>query len=121
MQTRVAYNGDGYLAVILNSIVHFVMYLYYGLIAAFPGYTPSWKRWVTRLQMGQFCIMISQGCYLLLVCPHPGWQMSVLYISYISFLLFLFNAFSARTYSKPEPSPRLCRDRVFLICLRFAT
>ena len=37
LQTLIAYNGDGFLAVILNSFVHLVMYSYYGLIAAFPG------------------------------------------------------------------------------------
>jgi hypothetical protein len=38
-------NGDGYLAIVLNSVVHFVMYLYY-LIVAVSSYTPPWKRCV---------------------------------------------------------------------------
>lgn len=102
LQTLIAYNGDGFLAVILNSFVHLVMYSYYGLIAAFPGYSPPWKCWVTRLQMIQFCCMIGQGCYMLAVCPNPGKRVTVLYISYIVFLLGLFNAFSRKTYSAGE-------------------
>jgi hypothetical protein len=47
------------------------MYSYY-LIVAITGHTPSWKRYVTRLQMTQFTVMISQGGYMLWTCPDPG-------------------------------------------------
>ena len=54
-------NGDGYLAILLNSFVHFVMYGYY-LIVLTTGQTPPWKRLVTVLQQTQFIIMMTQVC-----------------------------------------------------------
>ena len=103
LQVAVAYNGDGYLSIVLNSVVHLMMYSYYGLIAAFPGYSPPWKHWVTKLQMGQFCCMISQAGYMLTMCPHPGRRVTVMYAGYISFLLGLFLNFSQKAYANTSP------------------
>ena len=116
-------NGDGYLAIILNSCVHFVMYSYY-LIVAVTGRTPAWKRYVTHLQMAQFVVMMSQGSYSLWACPDPGRRVTQLCtcaspchragaarclsnrstamygtdVGYIAFLFALFAHFSSTTY-----------------------
>ncbi|KAK3579521.1 hypothetical protein CHS0354_028350 [Potamilus streckersoni] len=40
----------------LNSLVHIVLYCYYGLTALFPENPPQWKQRLTEFQILQFCI-----------------------------------------------------------------
>lgn len=40
----------------VNSLVHIVLYLYYGLAALRPDNPPKWKKAVTQVQIGQFII-----------------------------------------------------------------
>ena len=39
---------------LLNSIVHVVLYFYYGLTALYPDNPPQWKRQMTEIQILQF-------------------------------------------------------------------
>jgi hypothetical protein len=48
LNAAAAYNGDVYPTIIANSLVHFVMYGYYLLVALYPGYTP----WCARGHAG---------------------------------------------------------------------
>lgn len=40
----------------LNSMVHVVLYTYYGLSALYPDNPPKWKRFLTQFQIVQFII-----------------------------------------------------------------
>lgn len=54
-----SFSGDFYLPILLNSIVHVIMYSYYLLMVLkvkFP-----WKNLITILQLVQFCIIMTQN------------------------------------------------------------
>ena len=83
-----AAQGDVFFPVLINSIVHTLMYLYY-LLAAL-GARPSWGRYLTQFQMVQFVGMTSQALLILgFGCLYPA-RMSYLYLAYAFSLLFLF-------------------------------
>lgn len=45
-----------WLTLLVNGGVHTIMYVYYALCSA--GYKPAWKRFVTRLQIAQFVLIL---------------------------------------------------------------
>lgn len=57
--------GQAALGPCINSLVHFIMYGYYGLtgVKALPGLTGAVKPYITSLQMAQFVILLAQSCY----------------------------------------------------------
>ena len=63
MSPAPADNGDGYLAIILNSVVHFVMYLYY-LIVAVSNYIPPWKQYALASYMSHTSSAMSKFAML---------------------------------------------------------
>lgn len=95
---------NGFL-IILNSIVHIVMYTYY-LLATFPKLAPYlwWKRHITKIQIGQFVISLIYFAigYVLLprFCDNP--PMVPVFINLISstIFLFLFLSFYSVAYKK---------------------
>lgn len=82
---------NGFL-IVLNSLVHIVMYSYYYL-ATFPALVPYlwWKRYITRIQIGQFIAALSYFSlgYLLLprFCDDP--PMVAVVTNLLSALIFL--------------------------------
>lgn len=71
MVVRAGYAGDVYTTVVLNGVVHVVMYLYYLLTTL--GYHPPWRLWVTYLQLLQFILMnVTAGYLLYHGCPYPS-------------------------------------------------
>ncbi|XP_064544198.1 very long chain fatty acid elongase F-like [Drosophila montana] len=54
-----------------NSFVHTVMYFYYFISAMRPGLKGSlwWKKYITRIQIGQFIILFMQATLVLLFNP----------------------------------------------------
>ena len=53
---------------LLNSVVHVVMYGYYGLTAIYPLQDFSWKKRITQLQIAQFCLGLCHATYGYLYC-----------------------------------------------------
>lgn len=54
-----SFSGDFYLPILLNSVVHVVMYSYYLLMVLkvpFP-----WKSMITIMQLVQFCLIMGQN------------------------------------------------------------
>jgi len=94
----VAYDGDVYLTIVLNSFVHLVMYSYY-FFTTF-GISVPWKNYITILQMVQFLIMNAQAIYMIVfaACPFP-FRIMVAYLIYIISLFILFYDFYRKTYS----------------------
>jgi len=92
-------DGDIYLTIVLNGVIHFVMYGYY-LATAFNVSVPMFiKKSITNAQLIQFCCMETQGAYIIFGgCGSPR-NVVILYMVYISTMLALFLDFKRRTYS----------------------
>uniref|UniRef100_A0A3Q3WQG1 Elongation of very long chain fatty acids protein n=1 Tax=Mola mola TaxID=94237 RepID=A0A3Q3WQG1_MOLML len=86
--------GHSYFGPALNSLVHVVMYSYYGL-SAFPSIRPYlwWKKHITQLQLVQFFATMSHSlCAVMWPCGFPlGWL--YFQISYMVTLSLLFSNF----------------------------
>jgi len=97
---NIGYDGDIYATVIINSIIHFIMYTYYLLRTVNISVPKPIKALITNLQMFQFLIMNVQAIYLLInSCPYPR-RLTVFYLVYIVSLLALFRDFSKKEYGK---------------------
>jgi elongation of very long chain fatty acids protein 4 len=97
----VGYDGDIYLTIVLNGLIHTLMYTYY--FVSMHTKEIWWKPALTMGQMIQFCLMNLQALYLIFV---PGVQfprnITVAYLFYIITLLFLFAQFFVRSYMSPK-------------------
>ncbi|SCO93316.1 long chain polyunsaturated fatty acid elongation enzyme, putative [Plasmodium malariae] len=104
INTSVGYDGDIYYVITINSIVHFIMYLYY-FIASLKFSIPLFaKACVTYIQMIQFiCIMIptSSVLYLKYNSLYPRKLMALSFYYSIT-LLVLFAQFAYNAYIRPK-------------------
>ncbi|KAG7227413.1 hypothetical protein INR49_000418 [Caranx melampygus] len=92
--------GQSFLIGLINSLVHIVMYLYYGLAALGPSMAKYlwWKRYLTSLQLLQFFIVTIHTTYNLFAdCDFPD-SMNVVVLAYSLSLIALFSNFYYRTY-----------------------
>lgn len=102
------FTGDVYFIVGANSFVHFVMYGLYLLKSA--GYEPTWSKYVTQLQMTQFCFMLLHGFMYFYSttpdnpCAYPP-RIAGYYLFFITSLFALFLDFYFNRYTKREPAP----------------
>lgn len=89
----------------LNSFVHTVMYLYYGLSALGPSIQRFlwWKKYITKLQMLQFLLAITHGTRALLM-PNCVFPKSFLFLNMFNAFLFLalFYHFYKQSYLKTK-------------------
>jgi elongation of very long chain fatty acids protein 4 len=101
LNVQVGYDGDIYLTIVLNGLIHTLMYTYY--FVSMHTKEIWWKPALTMGQMIQFCLMNLQAVYLIFV---PGVQfprnITVAYLFYILTLLFLFAQFFVRSYMSPK-------------------
>ncbi|KAL2097574.1 hypothetical protein ACEWY4_006781 [Coilia grayii] len=77
-----------------------VMYLYYGLVALGPHMQRWrwWKRYLTSLQLLQFCIVTVHTTYNLFAdCNFPD-SMNVVVVAYSLSLIALFSNFYYQSY-----------------------
>lgn len=82
----------------LNALVHVVLYLYYGLTGI--GIYPQWKRQLTEIQLLQFFIDLVYA--LVGFAKHNFCSWGILYnLS----MIYLFGSFYVRTYINPRPPP----------------
>ncbi|KAK2580415.1 hypothetical protein KPH14_006166 [Odynerus spinipes] len=92
--------GHGTLIGLINSFVHIIMYTYYLLAALLPQYQKYlwWKKYITTLQMGQFCLAFLHSSQLILHdCGYPRWSV-ILTLPNAIFFYFLFNDFYKNAY-----------------------
>ncbi|XP_034945960.1 elongation of very long chain fatty acids protein 7 isoform X2 [Chelonus insularis] len=92
--------GHGTFIGVINSFVHIIMYTYYLLAAVFPDYQQYfwWKRYITTLQMGQFCLAFLHSFQLLFYdCAYPRWSL-ILILPNAMFFYFLFADFYKKAY-----------------------
>ncbi|WP_411023216.1 elongation of very long chain fatty acids protein, partial [Salmonella sp. s51228] len=102
--------GQSTLGAILNSIVHIVMYTYYGL-SSFPELRPFlwWKKHITHLQLIQFGSGVVLGAYTILTgCNFPMW-MQLTFVAYATSFLILFGNFYYQAYVKSNKSKKAKR------------
>ena len=97
------YDGDVYLTIVLNGLIHTVMYTYY--FVSLHTKNIWWKSVLTLCQMVQFIFMNAQAAIVLyLGCDYPK-NITHAYLYYILTLLFLFAHFYVVSYvwgSKPS-------------------
>ncbi|XP_017763310.1 PREDICTED: elongation of very long chain fatty acids protein AAEL008004 [Eufriesea mexicana] len=92
--------GHGTFIGVINSFVHIIMYTYYLLAALLPQYQKYlwWKKYITTLQMGQFCLAFLHSCQLLFYdCDYPKWSL-ILILPNAVFFYFLFADFYSNAY-----------------------
>ncbi|KAJ0180130.1 hypothetical protein K1T71_004721 [Dendrolimus kikuchii] len=96
--------GHGTLIGVINSFVHIIMYSYYMLAALGPKYRKYlfWKKYITTLQMLQFCIAFLHSSQLLFYdCGYPWWSV-VFTLPNSVFFYYLFFDFYYKAYGKAE-------------------
>jgi len=104
--------GDSYFSASLNSWIHVMMYGYYLWAAAAGKRNPTrkprwnepwfWRKYITRSQLLQFCIMFVQGWYVYLMVPdslYPQW-IALMLVIYMCTMLTLFGNFYLKAYTK---------------------
>lgn len=106
---KFAPGGNNALFPILNAAVHTIMYLYYGLAAIGPHMQKYlwWKRYLTKIQMLQFSIVIVHGLRTLFM-PDCHFPISFLILAQFNAILFLvlFASFYRQSYTK-KPGKQL--------------
>lgn len=103
---RHEFNGDGYLPILLNALVHFLMYSHY--LASAIGLATPWKPWLTSLQLTQFVLIASQNAISLSrgdSCGSP-YFLKLAMVGYMASMLLLFCNFFFHAYLLKKPSTR---------------
>ncbi|CAH1275571.1 unnamed protein product [Diabrotica balteata] len=94
--------GHGTLLGLINCFIHIIMYAYYFLSSLGPHFQKYlwWKKYVTSLQMIQFCIVFWHNFQVLFrQCDYPKF-LNVLLASQAAYFLYLFGCFYVNSYIK---------------------
>ncbi|CAG9759460.1 unnamed protein product [Ceutorhynchus assimilis] len=87
-----------------NTFVHILLYGYYYLAALGPNIQKYlwWKKYITRLQLIQFCLVFIHNTQLLVFdCDFPKWTV-LLTLPNAIFFYYLFNDFYKQSYDAPK-------------------
>jgi len=98
--------GSAIIPVVVNSLVHVIMYSYYGLSAVGPSMQKYlwWKRHLTRIQLIQFFVGVSIGIRLITSgCQFTRW-MQYVFSGYAFSFIILFGNFYLHEYIKGRKS-----------------
>lgn len=104
LNAQAFYDADIYFTIVLNGMIHFIMYGYY-LATTFNVKVPMFiKKCITNAQLVQFVCMETQGAYILYNgCDSPR-NIVIMYMAYISTMLVLFMNFKRQNYSSTKKS-----------------
>ena len=96
--------GLGTFHAMINSLVHMVMYSYYGLSAMGPKYQKYlwWKKYLTVFQMTQFVVVFSHMANIIIFhkdCVYPQ-AFKYIIASYGTMFFILFSNFWIKNYTK---------------------
>lgn len=97
--------GSVVVPIIVNSLVHVLMYTYYALAAVGPRMQKYlwWKRHLTKIQLIQFIIGVSIGIHLITSdCQFTRW-MQYMFSAYTLSFIVLFGNFYLHEYIKARP------------------
>ncbi|KAH9381021.1 hypothetical protein HPB48_008235 [Haemaphysalis longicornis] len=93
-------DGQGILGLLINQAVHVIMYTYYFLAALGPATRPYlwWKKYLTRLQIGQFAFVI--GHISIPIFYDCGYPKALCWLGIVQLVLglVLFANFYVQTY-----------------------
>lgn len=95
------YRGDVYFGALVNSFIHVIMYAYYA--AALVGIPCPWKKYITSLQLLQFCFVLSHSIYVIYVGNMPI-QLPLAQGFVMINMLVLFTQFYNNAYGKKGPA-----------------
>uniref|UniRef100_A0A3P8VVJ0 Elongation of very long chain fatty acids protein n=1 Tax=Cynoglossus semilaevis TaxID=244447 RepID=A0A3P8VVJ0_CYNSE len=114
---RFAGGGLGTFHALLNSIVHVIMYSYYGLSAMGPKYQKYlwWKKYLTTIQLIQFAMVtthISQY-FFMKDCPYQFPIFVYIIGLYGLIFLFLFLNFWYHAYTKGKRLPKVLQAQTW--------
>lgn len=97
LNLNVGYDGDVYVTIVLNGLIHTVMYTYY--FVSLHTREIWWKSALTMCQMVQFVLMNAQAMYLISTkCTEFPRNITIAYGYYIVTLLLLFAHFFVTSY-----------------------
>ncbi|XP_062407538.1 elongation of very long chain fatty acids protein 4-like isoform X1 [Sardina pilchardus] len=99
--------GQSFFGASINSGIHVLMYLYYGLAAFGPSIQRYlwWKKYLTIIQMIQFHVTIGHAAHSLYTgCPFPSWMQWTLICYAVTFII-LFGNFYYQTYRRKPRHP----------------
>ncbi|KAG1658192.1 Elongation of very long chain fatty acids protein 4 [Nymphon striatum] len=102
--------GSAVPGALLNSFVHVLMYLYYGLSAFGPRIQKYlwWKRYLTIIQLTQFTAALIAGVYAIIMdCKFPLWMQYALVLYMCSFII-LFGNFYWKEYVNKKENDKVC-------------
>lgn len=105
---KYAFGEQGVVIGFMNSFVHIIMYTYYLLAALGPQMKKYlwWKRYLTGLQLVQFCTMIVVlAVTSILDCNVPKRVTVILSFLVVSFL-YLFSRFYIKSYRGGAAAPK---------------
>ena len=88
--------GEAYFGATVNAFIHVLMYSYYFLSTL--KITVPWKKYLTMMQMTQFCICFAQAVYAGYSGMYPPWLCCV-QIWVMLNMLYLFNQFYKKNYA----------------------
>jgi elongation of very long chain fatty acids protein 4 len=107
---NVGYDGDVYLTIVLNGLIHTVMYTYY--FVSLHTKEIWWKSALTMSQMVQFVLMNAQAGYLVYYgCNKYPMRIIWAYLYYIVSLLALFAHFFVLSYVMKGSSKKGSKSR----------
>ncbi|XP_075223933.1 very long chain fatty acid elongase 7-like [Lycorma delicatula] len=97
---------QGIIPCAINSGVHVIMYTYYFLAALGPEIQKYlwWKRYLTKIQIAQFIIVIAFFGYLYLKDCEVSQAYNVLWIANVFLIFCLFMNFYIKTYLQSDTS-----------------
>ncbi|XP_020788792.2 elongation of very long chain fatty acids protein 4-like [Boleophthalmus pectinirostris] len=96
--------GQTFFHALLNTVVHTVMYTYYGLAAIGPHMEKYlwWKRYLTKLQLAQFMMyLVHTTCNLATECDYPN-AVNITGMVYVITLVILFSNFYYQSYLRKK-------------------
>ncbi|XP_076460330.1 very long chain fatty acid elongase 4-like [Babylonia areolata] len=82
----------------MNSFVHIVLYLYYGLTALSPDSPPTWKKQMTQIQIAQFFVG-----FVIAAFGYAYYNYCIYSILYGITMTWLFSNFYYHAYVKKRP------------------
>ena len=96
-----SFDGDIYVVIMFNSFIHSIMYTYYLLSMHVDSKNIWWKKYLTKLQLIQFCIFILHGILeVFWDCNENPPRTLILYLVYVVSMIILFARFYKKAYNK---------------------
>jgi len=89
----------------INSFVHVIMYSYYGLTAYDRKLGIWWKKYITQLQLAQFCGCVAHSIYFLFCveCGRPKIY-HICELTHGLLFMYMFGSFYVKNYINTKPT-----------------